>query len=236
MYYNEYFIGYNSLPKPLSVEETNELLKKLQMGDHSAADELAVHYIRLVIWEIKESFSTVDYDKSELVSVGIIGLMKAIMKFDLSKGNVFTSYALKCIHNEVLLFLKSLKKIPNISIDKPIDGDEGTTITIADTLSDDKDYYSVYEDEPIYKMINEVLDKLPERDREMTKLYFGFYDDEPYSQVKIAEMFSISSPVVSQIINRSIKKIGFELEQKGIIEIKSDVKRKRKIYSWTKVI
>lgn len=236
MYYNEYFIGYNDLPKLLSKEETVELFKKFQMGDHTAADILTVHYIRLVLWEINDRFATVDYDKKDLVSTGIFGLMKAINSYDLSGAASFPTYAKKCIDNEVLMFLKSLKKIPNISIDKPIDGDEGTTVTIADTLSDDKDYYSVYEDEPIYKKMVEVLNKLPERDREMTKLYFGFYDDKTYSQAEIAEKFSISAPVVSQIINRSIKKIGFELEQKGVVEIRSDVKRKRKIYSWTKVI
>ena len=102
----------NVFPDPLSKEEEDECVKKAKLGDQEARNKLIEHNIRLVLYEINKKFMTVDYDKKELVSIGISGLFYAINNFSLEKNLEFSTYAIKCIDSKIYLFIKRLKRHP----------------------------------------------------------------------------------------------------------------------------
>ena len=104
---DELFVDSHELPWPLSKEETYKLIQEANEGSKEARDKLVTYNIRLVIYEVIHKFKNVDYDKKDLVSIGNIGLLKAINTYDLSKGFEFSTYAIKCINNEIVTFLKN---------------------------------------------------------------------------------------------------------------------------------
>ncbi len=178
------------------------------------------HNIRLVLHQVTNRFKYVEYDKKDLVSIGNIGLMKAVRTFDKSKKVAFSSYATRCIDNEILMFLRKLKKDPKIdSLDRVIAYDkEGKELKIEDTISDETDIVEDYEKNITYKIIQEIVKKLPDRDREIIMLYFGFYNSKIHTQHDIADMMSTSRSSVSRQITKIVKRIGIKLQHYDIIE------------------
>lgn len=217
---DELFIDANQLPKPLSKSQTYELLDKVEQGDEEAKKIIAEHNIRLVLYEVTTRFKYVEYDKKDLVSIGNVGLMKAITTFDKSKKVEFSTYAIKCIDNEILLFLRKLKKDQKVdSLEKIITYDEeGKKVKIEDTISDETDIAEDYEKNIIYKIIREIVEELPDRDKEIIRLYFGFYNNEIHTQKEIADMMSISQSNISKSITKIVKKIGIQLKNLGVTE------------------
>ena len=220
--------GYN-LPPKLTKEETKELIIKMNQGDKTAEEKLLEHNIRLVVYQVQKRFKTVDYDKNELVSIGSIGLLKAIKTFDLSKNNEFATYAAHCIDNEILMFLRKIKKHKHVeSTDKVISRDkEGKALKIEDILADDVDIIEEYLNKEAYTAINKIVKALPEREREIIMLHFGFYDGKIYTQQEIAAKFSLSQSYISRLITKIVKKIAIQLESIGIIELNNEGKRKK---------
>lgn len=225
MNFDKLFIDGYDLPQPLPKEELYDLIKD---GSKDARDKIAIHNIRLVFHEVISKFKNVNYDKQDLISIGNLGLAKAINTYDLSKGYEFTTYAAKCIDNEILMFLRKLKRKQDVdSLDIPVYQDkEGSELKLGDILSDDRDLVEDYENTEIHEIIREVIKELPNRNREIVMLYFGFYDDRRYSQYEIADKFGISQVQVSRIITKIVKKIGEFLESEGLIELNF---RKRKL-------
>lgn len=215
------FIVQSELPKCLSKQEVYDLFNKIKLGDGCARDKLVEHNIRLVLYEVNGRFKSVDYDKSDLVSMGIVGLMKAIDTFDVSKGIEFVTYATRCIDNEILIFLRKLKKEQVVdSLDKVISWDNnGNELKIEDIVCDGTDITSEYIDNETYMILRQMIDILPEREKKIVMLKFGFYNDRVYSQDEIANMMSISQPQVSRIISRCVKRLGQELHDIGAIEL-----------------
>ena len=230
---NELFIDGHKLPKPLSKQEVYDLLDKIKQGDEKARERLVEHNIRLVLSEVTGRFSTVEYDKKDLVSIGNVGLMKAITTFDTSKKVEFSTYAIRCIDNEILMFLRKLKKYANDdSLDRTINHDkDGNELKIEDTLSDDTDIVEEYTDNETHRIIREVVKDLPDRDRKIIMLHFGFYNDETHTQKEIAGMLSISQSYVSRLITKIVKQVGKILEEKGLIELREKEKTKSKTKS-----
>ena len=228
---NEIFLGTNNLPEPLSKELTIKLLEKVKLGDKNARDELLIHNIKLVLHQIKKHFQNIDYYKEDLVSIGNIGLIKAIETFDLSKGFEFTTYAAKCINNEILMFLRKIKKDYSMeSLEKTISGDnEGNELKLKDTIEDKSDITDKYTENELYMAIDGIVNDLPEQKREIIKLYFGFYNDTPYEQEKIASMFSITQSGVSKTISRTITLLKEELAKEGLIELSNKPIIKHKV-------
>lgn len=226
---NELFIEGYRLPKPLSKTEICELIERYKQGDESAKTKLVEHNIRLVIFQVRQKFSTVNYDKNELVSIGNIGLLKAINTFDVSKNIEFATYATRCIDNEILMFLRKLKKHRNVdSLDKTICRDkEGNEFKIEDIISDDVDIADNYAKTETYAAIRIAIKELDEREKELILLHFGFYDGKTYTQKEIADKLSISQSYVSRLINRIVKKIGIQLEKIGIVELNNEQARKK---------
>ena len=159
---DELFIDCNKLPNPLSKKEIYELLDKMNHGDDSARELLVRHNIKLVLYEVIKKFSSINYDRKDLVSVGNIGLIKAINSFNTSKNVEFATYATRCIDNEILMFLRKVKKHNNVdSLCKIIKKDKtGIGLKLENVL-----FYDIYiEDEyiqsEIYKIIRQYVDEL----------------------------------------------------------------------------
>ena len=228
---NVLFLEDYTIPKKLPKEEMYDLITKMNQGDMDARQKLIEHNIRLVIYQVTGRFNTLEYDKSELVSIGILGLVKAIDTYNTSKKIEFSTYAIRCIDNEILMFIRKLKKDKNVdSLDRPIGG-EGSDkkIKLEDTISSDVDIETTYEDKEIYAEVRRIVYSLPEREREITMLAFGFYDGIVYKQREIALKLNLSRSYISRIIAKIVDDIKFELEELGFgetdIEIRTITKK-----------
>ena len=231
MYSDNEFIYDDMLPRRLSNQEVYELFEKMKLGDESARTKLIEHNIRLVLYEVDRRFSNVQYDKKDLVSIGIIGLIKAVSNFDVSKGVEFSTYAARCIHNEILKFLRTIKSDKNIlSLDMEIYHDKaGKSLKIEDVLSDGTDILEKLSDNEIYLIIRQLLNELQGRDREFVMLYFGFYDGKIHTQQEIADMFHVSKAYVNRTIMQTVKRLKEKLEQKGFIELIPEEHKKTRL-------
>lgn len=229
MYYNELFIE-SKLPNALSKQDSYKYLQKYHNGDKFAREILIKHNIRLVLYQVVKKFGNTQFEQKELVSIGIIGLIKSIDTFDITKCYEFTTYATKCINNEILMFIRKNKKyINDSSLDSVVSiNKDGEYLTILDTLTDDrKDFVSCYEDNLIYQIIRVIVSKLPKREKTIVMLYFGFKDNKIYNQCEIAEKLNLSQPYVSRLLNKTLEEITNYLVDNGLIEITNKIFRKR---------
>lgn len=217
----ELFIDGHRLPSPLSKDEIYSLIKTANEGSKEAREKVIIHNIRLVIYEVSHKFQSIECDKKDLVSAGIIGLLKAIDTFDLTKNIEFATYATRCIDNEILVSLRKLRKNRNVdSLDRVIIEDKNYNETkLKDIITDDKDMVEEYETIEIYRTIKDLVMKLPDRDKEIIMLYFGFYDDRIYTQKEIANICHITQSTVSKIIIKNIEKLRKQLEEIYFIKI-----------------
>ena len=151
----------------------------------------------------------------------------------MTKEVKFSTYAVRCIDNEILMFLRKVKHDKNIdSIDKVFFyGEDGSEFKLEDILSDDSDLVTDHENSETYKIIRQLINQLPDKDKEIIMLRFGFYNDRVYTQKEIADKFHISQPHVYRLITKIVNKLGKQLESVGVTElpVKPKVKLKEKI-------
>ncbi len=194
-----------SFPKPLSAEKERELLFKMKkQGNTKAREELIEHNLRLVSHIIKKYYSGYD-EQEDLISIGTIGLIKAIDSFDVDKGIKLATYAARCIENEILMFFRGKKRDANVvSVNEPIDVDsEGNPLTLIDviytedTISDDIDLKN--KTLRLYELIEGITD---ERDKEIIIKRYGLYNQKELTQREIANEMGISRSYVSRIEKR----------------------------------
>ena len=208
---NNLFYEGDKLPEPLTKNETYDLFLKIKKGDSKARDIIIIHNIRLVIYEVVKKFSSNLYDKQDLVSIGIIGLVKAIDSFNITKQNEFSSYAIKCIDNEILMYLRKRRITPNIiSLNDIVYIDDKNNIKIEDVISDDIDLVEDYILTEEYIEVRNLILRLPKKEQEIIKLYFGFYGRK-YRQEEIADKFNIAQGYVSRIVKRVLIKLKDEI-------------------------
>ncbi len=199
----------NSFPRALSSKEEKELFLKFKQGDIKAKSILIEHNLRLVAHITKKYCSNAS-DQDDLISIGTIGLIKAVNTYDDSKGIKLATYASKCIENEVLMYFRSQKKSSqDISINEPIDSDsEGNPLTLMDIVSVEDtiadDISDKIEFTKLYKFIEELDD---EREKEIIILRYGLYGVSPLTQNQIAKKLDISRSYVSRIEKRVIEKL-----------------------------
>lgn len=199
----------NSFPKPLSSAKEKELLSKMKNGDTNARSTLIEHNLRLVSHIIKKYYANYD-EQEDLVSIGTIGLIKAIDSFDCDKGVRLATYAARCVENEILMHFRGKKKDSgNISVNEPIDVDsEGNPLTIIDTIycddtiSDDIDLKN--KTQALYKFVEEITD---DRDREIIIKRYGLYNQKELTQREIAAEMGISRSYVSRIEKRVLEQL-----------------------------
>lgn len=183
------------MPKPLKKEEIYDYFEKMKNGDMAARDKIINHNIRLVINEVIKKFSNSPYDLKELVSIGLIGLIKSVDTFDITKELQFSTYSTRCINNEILMFMRKSKKyINDTSLNQAIGTDkEGKELKLEDTLSDiNSDFALEYEDNETYKVIRNVVNNLPDRNKNIIIKHFGFKNNNPMTQREIADELGLS--------------------------------------------
>lgn len=202
--------GANSFPPPLSREEERELFLRAHAGDQEARNLLIEHNLRLVAHIVKKYYLSYR-DQEDLISVGTVGLIKAIDSFDVENGARFATYAGKCLQNEILMYFRSQKKhAMETSINEPVDVDkEGNLLTYLDILSDDEDIVETLDTKikhsRIYRAVREVLD---ERERMVIVLRYGLTEDgRVYAQREVAARMGISRSYVSRIEKAALAKI-----------------------------
>lgn len=223
------FIEGYVIPKPLSKQVIYKLFDKVKDGNITAREKIINHNIRLVLSRINNRFKNVEYDKKDLLSVGIIALINAVDTFDISKGTGFSSYAVMCIDNAILNFIKKVNADKKIySIDETIIIDETLTeLNMLSTLSSSINLEDEYIRKEVYSAIRKLVDSLSDKDKEIIIMYFGFGDNRRYTQGEIAEMYNVSQVYISRMINKILCQFGNQLEKYGLIE-KRKIKKKRK--------
>lgn len=206
------YIKNNAFPQPLSEKEEEYQLKRMAEGDRKARNILIEHNLRLVAHIVKK-FENSGEDSEDLISIGTIGLIKAIESYQANKGTKLATYAARCIENEILMHLRSLKKSrKDVSLHDPIGTDkEGNEIALIDVLGTDIDEVVKHvqfkiEKSQIYKYIH-VLD---EREQEVIRGRFGLDNGEEKTQREIARKLGISRSYVSRIEKRALMKLFHE--------------------------
>ena len=203
-----------NLPKPLDDKEILEYFIRFQNGDLKSREIIISHNIKLVLYRVTGKFSSYPYDKDELVSIGLMGLIKAVDTFDKNKEVKFSTYAMKCIDNEILLFIRKNKTHKkHVSLTSPISTNkDGSELFLKDILRDsDEDFVSSIEEKELYDEVRRVIENLPEREKQIIMLYFGF-NCEPLNQNEISSQMKISQSSVSKIITATLKTIKLQLE------------------------
>lgn len=198
--------GSGSFPKPLTAQEEKECLEKVKQGDPAAKAKLIEHNLRLVAHIIKKYYSGFS-EQDDLISIGTIGLIKAVNTFDTNKGIRLSSYAARCIENEVLMYFRSSKKsAQDVSINEPIDTDkDGNTLTLMDIMStedhivDDLDFKIKAEHLKKY-----MADTLSPRERDIIEMRYGLNGKNPLTQREVAQKLGISRSYVSRIEKKSL--------------------------------
>lgn len=201
--------GSGSFPRPLSPSEERECLANMRAGDETARGKLIEHNLRLVAHIIKKYYATWN-DQEDLVSIGTIGLIKAVDSFDDSKGARLSSYAARCIENEVLMFFRNGKKsAQDVSISDPIDTDkDGNALTLIDVIATDDtiidDIDLKIKSELVRNYINQSLDP---RERQIIIMRYGIGTNHPLPQRVVAKRLDISRSYVSRIEKKALEKL-----------------------------
>ena len=201
----------------LSDEETTILFRQMKEGSTSARIKLMTSNINLVNYIVNKKFFSVNCDKDDLISVGKIGLIKAIDTFDLSTKWKFSTYACRCIKNEIYIYMRQMKKwqgileLEGIVIGNDKDNNE---LKIIDVLPDKLNIEQEYEDYETIGILKELLNQIPDgRNKKIVMLYFGFYDDKTYTQREIAKMMNVSASNIRRIIKNTTNYLKNELEE-----------------------
>ncbi len=203
-----------SFPKPLSAEEEREALDAWKNGDTAARDRLIEHNLRLVAHITKKYYAQCD-DTDDLISIGTIGLIKAINTYDPSKKVKLATYASRCIENEILMYLRSMRrKATEVSLADALEADEdGGGMSLMDLLSEESDLDErLVLAEQAQKVRNAVKNALTEREEKVICLRYGLTGKTPMTQRETAEMLGISRSYISRIEKKALEKLRSKLE------------------------
>lgn len=199
-----------SFPKPLTAAEERYYMQKYTEGDLEAKHTLIERNLRLVAHVVKK-YQHLDEDPEDLISIGTIGLIKAVVTFNPDKGNRLATYAARCIENEILMMLRAKKKTTKeVSLYEPIGTDrEGNEIQLFDIIETDDDdaQAKVTLKDDVKKLYAKVESELSPRERLVLKLRYGLYNEEEYTQREIAGRLGISRSYVSRIEKSAIEKL-----------------------------
>lgn len=208
-----YINGPITLPEPLTIEEEQSLSEQLVKGDENAREKLIVHNLRLVVY-IAKKFENSGVNIEDLISIGTIGLIKAVNTFSPEKNIKLATYASRCIENEILMHLRKIasQKI-EVSLDEPLNTDwDGNELMLADVLGSDVDEISrEIEEDDEKKILREIINNLPKREREIIDMRFGLDEKEELTQKEVADIMGISQSYISRLEKRIIKKLGNRL-------------------------
>ena len=207
------YVGYvrnNSFAKPLSKEEETDCIERLSKHDEQAREKLIEHNLRLVAHIVKK-YQPPPEEMEDLLSIGTIGLMKAVVTFDPEKSARLATYAARCIENELLMHFRGKKKSSKeVSLYEPIGTDrEGNEIQLFDVIEmgEEDVHHRLEKKEDVIRLYQKVESELSARERIVLKLRYGLYNEEEYTQREIAKMLGISRSYVSRIEKSAIEKL-----------------------------
>ena len=218
-----YYIGrHDILPPPLKGIEEKEALEKLGAGDNDARDLLIEHNLRLVVYVAKRYDTTQNGGIEDLISIGTIGLVKAINTFKPDKNIKLATYASRCIENEILMFLRKNNKLRHeISLDEPLNIDyDGNELLLSDILGTDEDIiYKDLEHEVDKKLLTRAMTILTDREKMIIELRFGINQKEgkEKTQKEVADMLGISQSYISRLEKKIIKRLKREMIKMGCV-------------------
>lgn len=207
--------GGEALPAPLDPEEEKALVTRYMQGDAVAKSMLIEHNLRLVVY-IAKKFENTNVDIEDLISVGTIGLIKAVNSFDDAKQIKLATYASRCIENEILMHLrKVIKTRKELSLDEPLNVDwEGNVLLLSDVLGTESDViYKDVENDVEREILIASFNKLPPRERQIIKLRFGILGSPKKTQKEIADMFGISQSYISRLEKKVMSKLKKEMSK-----------------------
>lgn len=208
-----YINGPETLPPPLTKEEEATITQELKNGDETHRELLITHNLRLVVY-IAKKFDGCSTSTEDLVSIGTIGLMKAVKTFNPDKNIKLATYASRCIENEILMHLRKISNAKfEMSFDEPLSVDwDGNELTLRDVLGSDPDEISTdieYNDEKA--LLLKIVLALPEKERELMKKRFGILGEQEHTQKELADLMGISQSYISRLEKRIIGKIRKEM-------------------------
>jgi len=211
-----YYIGGNdALPPPLSKEEEDDLVARLVAGDESVRSILIERNLRLVVY-IARKFENTGVNVEDLISVGTIGLIKAVNTFDPNKKIKLATYASRCIENEILMYLRRNSKVKaEISFYEPLNIDwDGNELLLSDILGTENDVvYNLIEDEVDRQLLIVAMKKLSNREKEIVQLRFGLNGLGEKTQKEVADMLGISQSYISRLEKRIIRRLKKEINK-----------------------
>ncbi len=211
-----YYIGGNdALPPPLTKEEEEVLVENLEMGDESIRSILIERNLRLVVY-IARKFENTGINVEDLISVGTIGLIKAVNTFAPEKKIKLATYSSRCIENEILMYLRRNNKIKTeISFYEPLNIDwDGNELLLSDILGTDSNVvYNYIEEEVDKQLLGIAMDKLNSREKEIIELRFGLNGITEKTQKEVADMLGISQSYISRLEKRIIKRLKKEINK-----------------------
>ena len=208
-----YINGPETLPAPLEPEEEQEIFARIIGGDESAREPLITHNLRLVVY-IAKKFESSGVGIEDLISIGTIGLVKAVNTFSPERSIKLATYASRCIENEILMYLRKTGSAKmEISIDEPLNVDwDGNELLLSDVLGSDPDNVSIgIEEENERDLLLKAVNRLESRERLIMSLRFGLFGYEEHTQKEVADMLGISQSYISRLEKRILGKLKDEL-------------------------
>lgn len=210
-----YVNGSENLPPPLTKEEEETVLTEIEQGNDGSKEILVIHNLRLVVY-IARKFENTGIGIEDLVSIGTIGLIKAVNTFRPSKKIKLATYASRCIENEILMYMRKTANQKNeMSFDEPLNVDwDGNELLLSDVLGSDSDVVNrniEYQDEK--NQLLKVVSRLPEREKQIMTMRFGLFGSKEFTQKQVADILGISQSYISRLEKRIIEKLKRELER-----------------------
>ena len=212
-----YIRGSDVLPPPLSPEEERKLTQRLTEQDSEARSTLIEHNLRLVVY-IAKRFDSGSANVEDLISIGTIGLIKAVNTFDPSKNIKLATYASRCIENEILMYLRRTGKTKSeISFDEPLNVDwDGNELLLSDILGTEEDViFGGIEEEVNRDLLNSALRKLDQREKRIVEMRFGLISGCEMTQKEVADYMGISQSYISRLEKKIISRLRREIKKMG---------------------
>ena len=210
-----YINSGEALPPPLSREEEAKIMEQLRAGGEDVKQTLIERNLRLVVY-IARKFENTGVCVEDLISIGTIGLIKAVNTFDAEKRIKLATYASRCIENEILMYLRRSCKLKlEVSLDEPLNVDwDGNELLLSDILGTDADaIYRGIEDEVDKELLSLAMKKLTPREKKIMEMRFGLYGNREYTQKQVADMMGISQSYISRLEKHIIKLLKSEMLQ-----------------------
>ena len=211
----DYLNGADSLPPPLNKEEEKKAFELLKTDPKKARELLIVHNLRLVVY-IAKKFESTGTGIEDLISIGSIGLIKAVNTFCPDKNIKLATYASRCIENEILMYLRKLSaQRTEVSFDEPLNTDwDGNELLLSDVLGTDEDEVSrPMEDDADRRALHDAVARLNERDRDIISLRFGLLGQREYTQKEVADRMGISQSYISRLEKRILLRLRREMQK-----------------------